>query len=192
MKKRTRKKSIRSWIASILIFSFIFYLFFLTYKVGLHERTLEALTESLYATIAVIVSGASLFLVLAPGLLFIFYEFLKEVVLFVGRDMSRFIVYIRSRVSMVVSFIKAPPARRTTKFFSFILHEKEKIKIYDPIYADFMHEYYKALEKGQKWKSRWLRFRFYIDVGKAFGLQTLASLVWDVIDIVRKPADGAS
>ena len=137
-------------------------------------RGLNSVTVSGFLTFL----GFAAFLAL-PGILIVLFESTNK--------------YVKSvKTSAVASLIRTPPAYRTTKFFSFILYKKEKTRIYDPIYADFMLEYYEAIKNGQKWRSRWLRFRFYIDVAKAFGLQTLARLVWDMVDIVRKPADGAS
>jgi len=74
--------------------------------------------------------------------------------------------------------IKPPGAQlmRTARF----LFSKEAIdEVFVPTYNDFWHEYAEAKVKGEDWKARWIRLRYYWAFAKTSGLLKAFEWVWD-------------
>jgi hypothetical protein len=66
--------------------------------------------------------------------------------------------------------IEAPPGRLLLKLADFFFSSNAMTFTFEPLVADWHHEYFEALAESRFWKARWLCVRYYWAFAKAFGL----------------------
>ncbi len=86
------------------------------------------------------------------------------------------------------SQIGGPPGTKSMRLARFCYSAKTIERVFDPIYADFCEEYFAALAAGERWKARWIRFRYYKDFAKAIGLFGVVRLAKTVFEYWEKIA----
>jgi DNA-binding CsgD family transcriptional regulator len=64
----------------------------------------------------------------------------------------------------------SPPGMGLWRLAEFLCTKKTYDSVFVPLLADFHHEYFEALSRGEKWKARWLRVLYYSAFFKSAGL----------------------
>lgn len=87
--------------------------------------------------------------------------------------------------------VKAMPGHRLRAIAAFFYSARTQERVFDPMFADFEHEYLEALANGRKWKANLLRFQllgsFCSVVGFHAGFKTAVALWRAVASTVRAP-----
>lgn len=79
--------------------------------------------------------------------------------------------------------IEYPPGMYVSKVLGFLFSKKVQERVFDSILADMQEEYFEALDKGYKWKMRWIHIRGIICVLTTVMSQLPVSLVKIVTEI---------
>lgn len=80
------------------------------------------------------------------------------------------------------------PGTRIMRLIRFFYGKKSISRIFDPIHADFIEEYFEALEAGEKSKSRWIRVRYYWAFLSASGLLSFVGVAKKVVKFWQQVA----
>lgn len=84
--------------------------------------------------------------------------------------------------------LKTAPGIRVMRLIRFVYSKKSISRIFEPIHADFIEEYLEALNAGEKWKSRWIRVRYYWAFLSASGLLSVVSIAKKVVKFWQQVA----
>lgn len=72
-----------------------------------------------------------------------------------------------------------PPGAQLMRIARFLFSREAIDEVFVPTYNDFWHEYAEAKVKGEDWKARWIRLRYYWAFAKTSGLLKAFEWVWD-------------
>jgi len=87
---------------------------------------------------------------------------------------------------VVASRIKQPPGYVILKIADFLWSHKTLTLTFEPLVADWRHEYCEALQGGRRMKARWICIRYYWAFAKAFGLTKIVDAVKAFVRIPTK------
>lgn len=75
------------------------------------------------------------------------------------------------------------PGYRFHRLAEFLYCRRTMERVFDPMLADMLDEYLEALANGRLWKARWIRFRYYLDLGRVVGLKSIVDVVKEVVGL---------
>jgi len=103
-------------------------------------------------------------------------------------EMQRIIVFEVLNETIIFPYepkIKNAPTNNFLKIGQFLFSEKNYIKVFEPIIADWQEEYFEALNKKEICKARWINARYtYAFLAAMFQ----KSPIGDLIEFIRKIA----
>ncbi len=75
--------------------------------------------------------------------------------------------------------VAKPPGAQLMRVARFFFSREAIDEVFVPTYNDFWHEYAEAKVKGESWKARWIRLRYYWAFAKTSGLLKAFEWAWD-------------